>query len=302
MPSAGHLTSLRVPLAIRLANKQRAFHIVLSAASKVLLLTVVLCLTLPAGTALCQERAIPPGKLGETIALGREISLNTAQHPLSKPYKGNALNCSSCHLKNGTDLNNLPYAGVAAAYPAYSPREDAVVTLADRISYCFMRSMNGIQPPVDGAMVTAIAAYITWLSEGTAIKMNSVAALGPNSMKQINVNPDDVNLENGRKVYEGQCAACHGEHGEGVKEIQLPEASPGGSPPLWGNNSYNKGAGMYELQKAASFIKSSMPYAAANLSEKDAADAAAYINSKERPDFVLKRHLPKAAPRVKLSD
>jgi thiosulfate dehydrogenase len=259
-------------------------------------------LLLAAIPAPCQERAMPPGKLGETIALGREISLNTAQHALSKQYTGTALNCSSCHLKNGTDLRNLPFIGAAAAYPAYSPREDSVITLSDRIAYCFMRSMNGTQPPADGSMVTAIASYIAWLSEGAAIKMNPVASLGPNAMRRLDVDPKSANLKNGGKVYKTQCASCHGEDGQGAKDIQLPEASPGGCPPLWGNGSYNKGAGMYELQKAASFIKSSMPYAAATLSEKDAVDVASYINSKGRPDFDFKKHLPKSSDHANVPD
>ncbi|MEO5361436.1 MAG: c-type cytochrome [Nitrospirota bacterium] len=265
-----------------------------------LLLTALFCLSLP--SAYCDERAIPAGKLGETIVLGREISLNTAAHVLSKQYTGNVLNCSSCHLKNGTDLKNLTYIGVAAAYPAFSPRENAVVTLADRIAFCFMRSMNGIQPPPDSTLVTAIAAYITWLSEGTAIKMNPLEPNGPNAMKRLNVNPNTVDLVNGKKVYDAQCASCHAEDGQGVKAIQFPDASPGGCPPLWGANSYNKGAGMYKLETAASFIKSSMPYAAANLSEKDAIDVAAYVNSKDRPDFDLKKHLLKSAPHAKVAD
>ncbi|MBF0488492.1 MAG: c-type cytochrome [Nitrospirae bacterium] len=239
-------------------------------------------------SATCEEGVVSAGKLSGTVALGREISLKTSRHALSKQYDGNALNCSSCHLNNGMDLKTLTYIGVAAAYPAYSPREKAVITLADRIADCFMRSMNGIRPPADSAMVVAIASYITWLSEGTVIKMNPVAPLGPNTMKLLSVNPRSANMENGRKVYESQCGSCHGEDGQGIKAIQLPGASPGGCPPLWGARSYNKGAGMYNLQTAASFIKSSMPYAAANLSEQDAIDVAAYINSKERPDFEAK--------------
>ncbi|MBF0516605.1 MAG: c-type cytochrome [Nitrospirae bacterium] len=262
---------------------------------------------LPVFLAAGQDRPLPAGKLGQTIALGREISLNTAKHPMSKQYVGNVLNCSSCHLKNGTDLKTLTYIGVATAYPAYSPREDAVITLADRIAYCFMRSMNGIEPPADSTLVTAIAAYITWLSEGAAIKMNPAAPLGPNAMKRININPQTVDIENGKKVYQAQCASCHGDDGQGVKAIQFPEASPGGCTPLWGVNSFNKGAGMYKLQTAASFIKSSMPYGAAVLSEKDAVDVAAYINSKDRPDFDIKKHdikkhLPNPAPRAKVSN
>lgn len=47
------------------------------------------------------QRPIPAGPLGDTIRLGRDLVENTRSHRLSKPFVGNALNCTSCHLKNG---------------------------------------------------------------------------------------------------------------------------------------------------------------------------------------------------------
>lgn len=93
-------------------------------------------------------RTLPPGPLGETIRLGQELVEQTTTHPLTKPYSGNALNCTSCHLKNGTDPKAATFLGVAAAYPAWSPREQRVITLEDRVLNCFMRSCNGIRPPL----------------------------------------------------------------------------------------------------------------------------------------------------------
>lgn len=49
------------------------------------------------------NRPIPEGPLGDTIRLGRDLVQNTTSHRLTKPYVGNSLNCTSCHLKNGTD-------------------------------------------------------------------------------------------------------------------------------------------------------------------------------------------------------
>ena len=45
---------------------------------------------------------LPSGRLGEMIRLGEAIVAKTTTHPLSKAYVGNALNCTSCHLQNGT--------------------------------------------------------------------------------------------------------------------------------------------------------------------------------------------------------
>lgn len=99
-----------------------------------------------------------PESLDQVVALGKEIFLNTKDHPLSKPYVGNALNCTSCHLDGGTNLKALPLVGTATAFPAYSPREKAVITLQNRIGDCFMRSMNGVLPPLGSAPMVALDA------------------------------------------------------------------------------------------------------------------------------------------------
>jgi thiosulfate dehydrogenase len=54
-------------------------------------------------------------------------------------------------------------------------------------------------------------------------------------------------------------------------------------PPLWGTRSYNWGAGMHSINKAAGFIKANMPLGQPNsLSDQQAWDVAAYINSFDR--------------------
>lgn len=105
------------------------------------------------------QRAIPDGPLGDAIRLGRDLVQNTTSHRLSKPFVGNALNCTSCHLKNGTDRQADSFVGVATAYPAWSPREKTVITLEDRVLNCFMRSCNGIRPPLGSEVSVSIAAY-----------------------------------------------------------------------------------------------------------------------------------------------
>jgi thiosulfate dehydrogenase len=79
--------------------------------------------------AMSANAADPTGELGRVIALGREIVEETNTHPLSKPFVGNSLTCSSCHLDAGTDPKAATFLGVATAYPAWSPREKRVITL-----------------------------------------------------------------------------------------------------------------------------------------------------------------------------
>src|SRR5690606_20459068 len=117
--------------------------------------------------------ALPDAELGRTIQLGREIVEQTNTHPLSREFVGNDLRCTSCHLEAGTDPQAATFLSIATAYPAYSPREKRVITLEDRVLNCFMRSLNGLRPPLGSEVSVAITAYITWLSTGERIALNA---------------------------------------------------------------------------------------------------------------------------------
>jgi thiosulfate dehydrogenase len=56
------------------------------------------------------------------------------------------------------------------------------------------------------------------------------------------------------------------------------------NPPLWGPNSYNWGAGMAQVDKAAAFIRANMPLGAGGtLTVQQAWDIAWYIDGQVRP-------------------
>ena len=82
-------------------------------------------------------------------------------------------------------------------------------------------------------------------------------------------------------------AHCHGEQGRGGED----------GPPVWGPMSYNDGAGLSRNEKLAAWLKVAMPLGDPHLSEQEALDIAAFVNSHERPKFVLKDHLPKPEAR-----
>lgn len=229
----------------------------------------------------------PPGPLGEAIRLGEAIVRDTPNHPLSKPYSGNALSCGSCHLDGGRDPKAASLVGVATAYPAYSPREKRVITLEDRILNCFMRSCNGTRPPLGSEVSVAVSAYITWLSQGGAIRMNPEKPLGPNHVPPLKLDPEKADAGRGRELYAELCADCHGANGQGRKE----------NPPVWGPGSYNAGAGLATLGGLASWLKASMPLDDPSLSDEEARDLAAFLVARPRPRFDLKEHLPPAGRR-----
>ncbi len=227
-------------------------------------------------------RPIPAGPLGDAIRLGRELVENTTSHRLSKPFVGNALNCTSCHLKNGADFKAASFAGVAAAYPAWSPREQRVITLEDRILNCFMRSCNGIRPPLGSQVSVSITAYITWLSSDQPIRMNATRPAGPNAVAPLEIDAGQADHARGQVLYEKRCATCHGRDGQGDED----------NPPLWGDLSYNDGAGLANVKQLASWLKIAMPLGDADLTEQESLDLADYVNQHSRPRFILSDHLP----------
>ena len=231
------------------------------------------------------ERVIPDGPLGDVIRLGKELVEHTTTHPLTKPYVGNALNCTSCHLENGEDPEAASFIGVASAYPAWAPREGRVVTLEDRILNCFMRSCNGVRPPLGSRASVALTAYITWLSTDVPLRMNPSGPHGPNAVKPLKIAAESADLTRGEAVYAEKCAECHAKNGDGRKK----------NPPVWGPRSYNHGAGLAKPVQLAAWLKVAMPLDDPDLTEQEALDVAAYVNSHDRPAFNLQDHLPAAS-------
>lgn len=226
---------------------------------------------------------LPPGPLGETIQLGRELVERTSSHELTQPYVGNSLNCTSCHLRNGTDPKAASFIGVATAYPAWSPREQRVITLEDRVLNCFMRSCNGTRPPLGSTPSVAIVAYITWLSADQPMRMNPERPNGPLSVAKLPNGLAQADRQKGQTLFSERCVSCHGEDGQGDSD----------TPPVWGERSFNDGAGLATVPQLAAWLHVAMPPEERNLSPAEAFDIAAYVNSMPRPRFRLEDHLPK---------
>lgn len=212
---------------------------------------------------------IPGSQLGEQIRLGYLIVANTQEY--GRPYIGNRLNCTNCHLDGGLNPNAASFVGLAAVYPEYRARNARVNTLADRVNECFERSLNGRALPPDSSKLQAVVAYITWLSSGVP----SGETLPWRGLQRIE-SRRPLDPANGKQVFANKCAFCHGLDGQGTMA----------APPVWGPQSYNIAAGMARVSVAAAFIKSNMPRSWGwSLSDDDAYDVAAYINAQPRPDF-----------------
>ena len=80
----------------------------------------------------------------------------------------------------------------------------------------------------------------------------------------------------GHALFRDNCARCHGTNGQGIGVV----------PALWGAKSYSIGASMARVERAASFIRYNMPFdRPGSLTDQQAFDIAAYINSMTRPDL-----------------
>ena len=217
------------------------------------------------------DAAIPDGPEGAAIRRGRALVANV-RDSLPGQTKS-ALNCTSCHLDEGTRAWAAPWVGVYGRFPQYRARNARMNILEDRINDCFVRSLNGRALPTSGQDIRDIVAYMAWLS----LRVPAGVTMEGQGFAKLKTTVGDTVA--GREIFTGICSRCHGSDGDGTTI----------APPLWGERSYNIGAGMARLRTAAAFIKFNMPYDnPGSLSEQQSTDVAAYINSRPRPDFAGK--------------
>ncbi len=224
-------------------------------------------------------------KNAEQLIYGARLNIETRD--LLPKNVGNALNCASCHLNAGTVADGSPYIGISAFFPGYAPRAGRTITLEDRINGCFLRSMNGKPLPLDSDELKAMVTLFDWMRNETKPE-DKVEGRGVGK-----VSTDIIpNAENGKKIYSAQCALCHGSDGEGIKNAKGQWVYP----PLWGDESFNIGAGMARTYTAAAFVKRNMPIAMHNkfplgqggMTDQEAVDVAEYFSHQPRPDFAGK--------------
>jgi len=216
------------------------------------------------------EKDIPNDSLGASIRRGLYLLRFT---PESLPaYATSGQRCTSCHQNDGLKATSAPLTGSYARFPKYMPRSGAVIALADRVNYCFTRSLAGNAIPVGSREMVDILAYLYFISHDVPVGTKIAGADGIISMKDTLVGDTAA----GRVVYETQlCITCHGPQGAGNGPI----------PPLWGPKSYSIGASMAREERAASFIWHNMPQSKpGSLTPQQAFDVASFINSHPRPD------------------
>src|SRR5581483_8505727 len=183
--------------------------------------------------------------------------------------------CRNCHLDRGRHPRSSPMWAAYVHYPQYRKKDGTVNTLQARIQGCFRYSENGAAPAADSPEITALASYFYWLATGLPVGI-APKAVGYPKLESPKEPPSPAR---GARVYAAKCALCHGEDGAGRNADGKPVF-----PALWGSRSFNWGAGMHQVDMAAAFIKSNMPYAAGGtLTDQEAWDVAVFVNSRPRP-------------------
>ncbi|MGE5478209.1 MAG: c-type cytochrome [Bacteroidales bacterium] len=238
----------------------------------------------PVAFAAPRDADIPATEKGAMIVLGKRLMTDTKR--LLPDNVGASMNCTSCHLAQAKLAKGSPFVGTVNGYPSYNPRAGREVTLADRINGCFLRSMNGKPLNKDSKEMKAMLAYVEWLA---SLLPPGAAKVQGKGIGKINTDlvPDPVN---GKRVYDQQCAMCHGDDGEGMKDAHNEYIFP----PLWGDQSFNIGAGMARTYTAAAFVLNNMPIGHGTnsllgqggaMTEQEAVDVAEYFSHQPRPDF-----------------
>lgn len=233
-----------------------------------------------------------PARQKELVLYGRELIAHTSDYLGPKGSvraMSNGMNCQNCHLKAGSQPWGNNYFAVESTYPKFRARSGTIENQVKRVNDCFERSLNGMKLDSTSKEMQAILAYIAWLGKDVAKDVKPKGS-GIFKLKFLKRATDP---EKGKLVYDAKCQSCHQSNGEGV-------FAEGGKsytyPPLWGMHSYNEGAGLFRISNLAGYVKYNMPfgttYEKAQLTDEEAWDVAAYINSMPRPSKDLSKDWP----------
>ncbi len=226
------------------------------------------------------------------VRYGRELIENTSYYLGPNGIVAqftNGMNCQNCHLNGGTVPWGNNYGAVVSTYPQFRARSGGLETIVKRVSDCMERSLNGQAVDSNSKEMKAIIAYMHWLGDDVPKKFKPKGS----GIMNISLLDRAADPEKGKIVFINKCQRCHGEDGQGMKR---PDA-PGNYPPLWGEKSYNTAAGLYRVSRFAGYVKNNMPfgeveYSNPQLTDEEAWDVAAFVNSQPHPSKVFKEDWP----------
>ena len=227
--------------------------------------------------------SIPSTEEGDLIRYGQRLIAYTSaffgpRGTLDRTSNG--MTCQNCHLKAGTQPWGNNFGAVYSTYPRFRERRGAVESIPQRVIDCFERSLNGRSPDSNSVEMKAFVAYFRWLGRGVPRGKKPEGS----GLPTLPFPDRAADTARGRAIYISTCQRCHGPNGAGQA---VADSTGYLYPPLWGEHSYNTGAGLYRLSRFAGFVRNNMPfgadYRAATLTDEQAWDVAAFVNSQPRP-------------------
>ena len=230
------------------------------------------------------------------IIYGHELIAHTSKYlgPNGTVAKiTNGMNCQNCQLNAGNQPGGNNYGAGYSTYPKYRDRSGRIESIYKRVSDCMERSLNGKALDSNSREFTAIYAYIKYLGRDVAKNAKPYGS-GIEKIEFINRAADATK---GGIIYITKCQICHGNKGQGQMQANNDEYA---YPPVWGEHSYNDGAGLYRISNLAGYIKNNMPFLQTShdkpaLTNEQCWDVAAFINSQTRPHMNQSKDWPNLA-------
>ena len=236
------------------------------------------------------------GEQRKMVIYGQDLIINTSRYlgPHGSVNQiSNGMNCQNCHLSAGTLPWGNNYSGVASTYPKFRERSGTIENIPKRVNDCIERSLNGQPIDTAGYEMKSIIAYIEWLGQDVkkGVKPKGAGIIDLPYLDRA------ASPMRGQIVYSQKCQSCHIANGEGLKNLNGMGYI---YPPLWGEHSYNTGAGLLRLSRFAGYVRDNMPFNQSThqtpaLTAEDAWDVAAFVNTQPRPRADLMKDWPNIA-------
>jgi thiosulfate dehydrogenase len=224
--------------------------------------------------------------LREKILYGKELIAHTAKYLGPKGTLlqiSNGMNCQNCHLDAGTKVYGNNYGSVYSMYPKFRARSGSTEDIYKRVNDCFERSLNGKKLDTLSNEMQAVKAYIEYIGSNVNKGEKAIGS----GLKDLKFMDRACDTLKGNLVYKEKCQSCHQQNGEGLLSSNGLEYT---YPPLWGKHSYNDGAGLFRISNYAKYVKYNMPLGVTHdntqLTDEEAWDVAAFINSQSRKHFI----------------
>lgn len=239
-----------------------------------------------------------PATIPPSAARGKELIHSTYKYlgaesgnvaANGRPFVGNKLACTNCHMVDGTQPNASPFVVVAKKYAPpglFNARSNIFLDVQNRVNTCFERSLAGEALPRDSQWMKDIVAYMDFLATGIQPGYTFKQVPGQ-EFPAVALLTRAADPERGKDIFRERCASCHQNSGHGV---WLDDQKRFLFPALWGNESFGLMSGAGRLATLVTLVWGTMPRDKVNIMDPttrmpqaDAWDVAAYLLSNDHP-------------------